>query len=70
MGSLIKELAPTDVTLLITSDHGNLEDLSRKTHTRNPVPFVSWGPRAADFGNVQSILDVTPTILRSLGRPD
>jgi len=30
-------------TLLVTSDHGNLEDLSTKTHTRNRVPLITAG---------------------------
>jgi hypothetical protein len=30
---------------LITSDHGNLEDLSERGHTRNPVPGILIGPR-------------------------
>ncbi|MDI6767543.1 MAG: alkaline phosphatase family protein [Bacteroidota bacterium] len=28
---------------IITSDHGNLEDLSTKSHTRNPVPLIAIG---------------------------
>ena len=54
-------------TLLISSDHGNLEDLSRKTHTRNPVPLIAKGPLAAHFSEVKSITDVTPAMLSSLG---
>ncbi len=29
--------------LIVTSDHGNIEDLSTKTHTRNPVPLLAFG---------------------------
>jgi hypothetical protein len=35
--------------LLITSDHGNLEDLSIKTHTRHPVPALLHGHRHAEL---------------------
>lgn len=35
--------------LLITSDHGNVEDLGVKTHTLNPVPLLLRGARAADL---------------------
>ena len=73
MKALLEELGPElgeDTLLLLTSDHGNLEDLSVKTHTRNPVPFVARGPAASDFTDVRSILDVTPAILRSLGSED
>lgn len=50
-------------TLVITSDHGNLEDLSVKTHTRNPVPLLVHGD-VEQFRECKSILDVTPSILR------
>jgi 2,3-bisphosphoglycerate-independent phosphoglycerate mutase len=50
-------------TLIITSDHGNIENLSVKTHTRNPVPFIAYGPHAFHFSKVSSIKDVTPAII-------
>jgi hypothetical protein len=48
----------SDDTLVLTSDHGNVEDLSVKTHTMNPVPFVAFGPKATFFKNVRSLPDV------------
>lgn len=53
-------------TLVITSDHGNLEDLSRKTHTRYPVPLFVKG-NIKEFKDAKSILDVTPAIVNTLG---
>ena len=53
-------------TLLVTSDHGNLEDLSTKTHTRNKVPLFADGRLASSFENVESIQDVTPAIVQAL----
>jgi len=35
--------------VLVCSDHGNLEDLSVRTHTRNPVPTLIWGPLAQEL---------------------
>jgi len=35
--------------VVVTSDHGNLEDLSTRSHTRNRVPLFSWGNGAARF---------------------
>ena len=35
-----------EVTLLVTSDHGNLEDKTTKSHTINPVPLIAFGPAA------------------------
>lgn len=56
-----------DVLVLLTSDHGNLEDLSTRSHTRNPVPLMAWGSAATDaLRHCRSIMDVTPTILTVL----
>ncbi|MCS7222341.1 MAG: metalloenzyme [Anaerolineae bacterium] len=57
---------PDDATLLLSSDHGNIEDMSTKAHTYNPVPLLAVGPDAAAFAEAQSITDVTPAILRLL----
>jgi len=40
---ILETLDTTDTLLLMTSDHGNIEDLSTKTHTRNPVPTILYG---------------------------
>lgn len=53
---------------LLSSDHGNLEDLSVRTHTRNPVPLIAVGEGAGIFSNARSLCDVTPAIIR-LYRP-
>lgn len=53
-------------TFVLSSDHGNLEDLSIKTHTRNPVPLFVKG-NTEPFRDAKSILDVTPGILDVLG---
>ncbi len=50
-------------TLLVTSDHGNIEDLSVKTHTENAVPFVAFGKHAGLFRHVRSLADVVPAIM-------
>ncbi|MGC1309781.1 MAG: alkaline phosphatase family protein [Phormidesmis sp.] len=54
---------PPKVTLLITSDHGNVEDLLTKRHTFNAVPLLAIGPRAADFIPVKDLTGITPQIL-------
>jgi hypothetical protein len=35
--------------IVLSSDHGNIENLTVKTHTRNPVPLVAYGARAPQF---------------------
>ena len=66
----VLEAAPDDTTLLLASDHGNLEDVSAG-HTLNPALGVASGPGAADLARrVRSILDVAPACLRHLGLTD
>jgi len=62
LGALDTRIRERETTLLVTSDHGNLEDLSVKTHTRNSVPFVAAGKNAPAFKNVRSLVDVVPAI--------
>ena len=60
-GGLLDALGEDDL-LVVTSDHGNLEDLGLKTHTRNPVPLVALGAGADGLAEVQSLTDVTPAL--------
>lgn len=59
---------PPDVLLLITSDHGNMEELGTKSHTRNPVPLIAFGA-ANEFPleKVGAITDIAPAIVHYLG---
>jgi len=59
---------PVGATMLITSDHGNLEDPSTKGHTYNAVPLIVWGPDADGFSAVHDLTGVTPAILAYLDR--
>ena len=55
--------------ILITSDHGNLEDLSVRGHTMNPVPALVIGApelRRRFTAGLRDLADVTPSILRLL----
>ena len=57
-----------DRLLVVTSDHGNLEDLSTKSHTRNPVPLIAVGPGADAFAEATSLTDVTPAVVGAVSR--
>jgi 2,3-bisphosphoglycerate-independent phosphoglycerate mutase len=49
--------------VLLTSDHGNIEDLTFRGHTRNPAMTLLFGASAESASkNMHSILDVYPTI--------
>jgi hypothetical protein len=51
--------------LIMTSDHGNIEDLSTRGHTRNLVPLIAVGPGAdAMLSGAKSLMDVTPRLLK------
>ncbi len=56
--------------LLVTSDHGNMEDLSTRRHTGNPVPLLLVG--SADdrrvFADVVDLQGVAPAILKVVER--
>jgi len=58
---------PEGSSLVLSSDHGNLEDSSSRMHTRNPVPLLVIGPAAQAFRPAQNITHVTPAILSWLG---
>lgn len=65
LGRLFDDI-DSETLLIVTSDHGNLEDLSTKSHTRNPVPLVAYGRGAHHFRDARSITDVTPAVLCAL----
>jgi 2,3-bisphosphoglycerate-independent phosphoglycerate mutase len=53
--------------ILLTSDHGNMEDLSTRRHTLNPVPALLVGApdlRRAFASNMKDITDIAPCIQR------
>ena len=54
---------PTEITLIVSSDHGNVEDLSTKRHTLNAAPLLAIGPHAWLFKPVEDITGITPKIL-------
>lgn len=58
---------PDELLVVMTSDHGNVEDLTTRTHTRNPVPTMLWGAgREAVAGEVRTLADIAPALLRYL----
>jgi bisphosphoglycerate-independent phosphoglycerate mutase (AlkP superfamily) len=51
-------------TIILTSDHGNIEDLSIRNHTLNAVPTIIWGAdRERVAHRVRNHADITPAIL-------
>ncbi len=64
LATLIRFTEAAGITLLMTSDHGNIEAMNERGHTRNPVPFIAFGPGEQELrARVKSLTDVTPAIL-------
>lgn len=67
LGGLLTTLDFDETLLVVTSDHGNLEDLNARNHTRNPVPtlLVGRGRRwVAD--RLVDLADIAPALGRVL----
>ena len=43
LGSVAESIDPEKELVLVTSDHGNLENMNVKIHTNNPVPALAVG---------------------------
>jgi len=54
-------------TVILTSDHGNIEDLSSRNHTLHNVPSIVWGAqRERVAARIQTLADITPAIVAVL----
>lgn len=62
----VLEAKSADTLFLVTSDHGNFEDLSVKTHTVSPVPLAAVGIGALEFAGVTDLTGIAPALARVL----
>ncbi|MCA1554656.1 MAG: alkaline phosphatase family protein, partial [Chloroflexi bacterium] len=70
VGGILENFDDGEALLLITSDHGNIEDERTRRHTRNPVPAIIVGAQRHEFArDLRSLVDVTPAIVRVLSEP-
>ena len=54
-------------TVILTSDHGNIEDLSIRNHTLHAVPTIVWGAQREQIAaRIQTLADITPAIVALL----
>ena len=68
LAGLLENWNLDDSLILITSDHGNMEDLSIRRHTTNPVPMLLIGSKDARSQFLHSSNDltsITPGIVSS-----
>ena len=70
LGGLLSAWDDENGLLLLTSDHGNLEDVSTRRHTANPVPLLLVGNAAAreKFSGVRDLTGVAPAIWEVIQR--
>lgn len=67
LGGLLDACDLRSTLILGISDHGNIEDLSTKSHTRNPVPCIAVGhQRERCVERVRSLTHVAPCVLECL----
>jgi 2,3-bisphosphoglycerate-independent phosphoglycerate mutase len=74
LGQVVSAALAADYVVLVTADHGNLEEMTNPdgaphvSHTTNPVPFLLMDPRAPSRVDVRdgALADVAPTVVRAL----
>lgn len=65
--ALIEGLEKDVTTLIVCSDHGNIEDLSRKSHTFNPAMFMTFGFKSQQISTkVKSLYDLKNAIYHAM----
>jgi 2,3-bisphosphoglycerate-independent phosphoglycerate mutase len=80
VGRLMKKCTEEKVTMLVTADHGNSDQMAYEngdvhtSHTEAPVPFCVFDPQLKDesfevSGSGLGLKDVAPTILTIMGIP-
>ncbi len=78
VGELIKKCDEKAITLILTADHGNADEMAyedsspQTSHSKAPVPFAVYHPTLKDVefelsGKAQALKDIAPTVLYTLG---
>jgi hypothetical protein len=71
IAGIVDTMDPAQVMLVMTSDHGNLEDITTKSHTRHPVPLLVSGNGHEDFAlrlkrgrsGIPDLTTITPAVI-------
>jgi hypothetical protein len=67
IAELVGRIEIKDTIIIVVSDHGNIEDLRTKSHTRNPAFCAVWNNGdSKSLRSLQSIMDVHQYILHLL----
>ena len=69
LSALVRLTEAAGITLVMTADHGNIEAMNERGHTRNPVPFIAFGPGEGWIRDrVNSLTDVTPALIEAFDK--
>ncbi len=64
---VLAEIDLRRTSVILTSDHGNIEDLSSRNHTLNAVPTIVWGANRHFIADrIKNLADITPAIVATL----
>jgi len=75
LGGVLTTVDLSSTLIVLTSDHGNIEDLSTRSHTRHPVPLILAGHHHAQVagrvnhfgGRTPDLTHILPTLMEVLG---
>ena len=71
LGGLFAEWDDENDLLIITSDHGNIEEKDHRQHSRNPVPTILVGKEHARLAEiVEDLTDIARVVEQFLGLPN
>lgn len=69
LGAVIAETNLSQSLIIVTSDHGNLEDISVETHTLNPVPTILIQENiVANYPVITSLTQINDYVLQVIDR--
>ncbi len=69
LGGLIEAWEDREDLIVLSSDHGNFEDMNKRGHTLNPVPGLLIGPkekRRTFAKRLSDLTDFAPSILKAI----
>ncbi len=63
LGGLLEAWNWSKGLLIITSDHGNIEEKDHRQHSRNPVPTILYGRDHEQYARqIQNLADIAPIV--------
>ena len=67
LAGILSEWQDDEGLVVVTSDHGNIEEIGNRKHTENDVPTLVIGGRRHEFAkNITDLSDLVPAIQRLL----